>query len=136
MTKAAETPLAVIGDGARRLEEIRESMANLPNEYRAIFATILRAAADELSPAGPPESAGNSTVPSPSGESSVERIADFFRTRANKPATLVEISEGTGIPYVNVRTYVYKRHKGKFVKTPMGAGKSTLWRWAELEGIK
>jgi hypothetical protein len=132
MSKAAETPLTVIGDGARRLEEIRATVAGLPDEFREVFARLLRATADELSPDDPAGAPADSFEPGGSAESHLERIAHYFLSRENKPATLVQIANDTKIPYTTVRTFIYKRHKNKFLKVPMPAGRSVYWSWAEL----
>jgi hypothetical protein len=131
MAKLAQAPLAVIGDGTQRLEEIRETVANLPAEYRAIFARTLRAMAEELSPDTSTRSV-ETAAQELSAESSVQQMDRFFRARSNKPATIAEISKGTGIPLMSVRTHIYNRHRIRFDKVAARAGKATLWRWAEL----
>jgi hypothetical protein len=124
MAKSSETPLGAIGDATERLESIRRAIAPLSEEYRAIFARVLRAVADELSPQ-------NGSLPTePSGESAVERVTSFFHGRANRPATLAEISKATGVNQLSMRSFVYDRHRKKFARSG-ASGRATLWRLAE-----
>jgi hypothetical protein len=127
----SETPMSMVCNGAIQIDEFCEKVKDLPEQYRAIAARILRAKADELSPMDPIDSTAASLE-----ETAIQRIANFFRDRGNTPATLVEMSGATGVPYTSVRNFVYKRHRDKFVKKPVPSGKSMLWKWAEFVDLE
>lgn len=134
------TALIAISEATRQLDDIRERIAGFPQEYRELFAGILRVTAETLAPSLPvrapvpqPETIAEDDDGAAADDSTVaERMEEFLRNRRNRPATIAEICEGTNISINVVRVYLQKRNKGRFVKVPTKLGRPGLWRSIQL----
>ena len=106
-TQSTPDPISVVFDATRRLGEVLEEIAALPEKYQVRFMAILRAMTDsfldapmpELSPLAIPSEAQTGGELVGESELVLQRIEAFFDARGNKPATVAEISNGASVPY-------------------------------------
>jgi hypothetical protein len=131
------------------LSTIRVRLSGVPLAYRDDVAAELRDIADSLvptppltplSPGGsheerqegePPESPATSDAIAPG--TVVDRMRQFFRSRANKPASIQEIAEGTAAAFETVKSILYKRNRGRFQQVGEASpGNPTSWKMTDL----
>ncbi len=74
----------------------------------------------------------NAAVDTSEEKYGVEKLAAFFRSRDNQPATVQEMAKAIGRSDKTIKSILYSRHKGKFVTTDQrGRNNRAYFRMAE-----
>jgi hypothetical protein len=115
--RVLENDIAVLETEKERIEAVIDGIVNAKQEM-GLLGVVPNVLSGDEPPSGPQRT-------------NYERIVEFLVAQGNRPQTIGQIEQGTGIPRSSVSAVVYRTHSGKFYVREHSGKQANTWQLRE-----